>query len=159
MLNLALGKDEHRVIIREIQYHPVHGTILHIDFMEVKKGQKLTMTIPVQFEGNPHGVKEGGMLDKIRQEVEISVLPKDIPNFIPINVDNLELGDSLRVKDLEVENFEILTEADSILCRVEIPRAPVEEETEEAEEEFEEEAAEPEVITAREKDESEESKE
>ena len=158
MVNLALGEDKHQVIIRDIQFHPVEGTVLHVDFLEVKKGQKLTMTIPVQFEGNPAGVKEGGILDKIRHEVEISVLPKDIPDFIIVNIENLAMGDSLRVKDLDALNFEILTEPDSVLCRVETPRAEVEPEAE-AEDEFEEETAEPEVITARDKEESDESKE
>lgn len=158
MLNLSLGKEKHSVVIREIQYHPVDGRVLHVDFLEIKKGQKLTMTIPVQLEGIPNGVKEGGILDVIKHEVEIEVLPKDIPDFILANIEHLQLGDVLRVKDLAVENFEIITEEDSMLCRVEIPRAVEEEETE-AEEEFEEEAAEPEVITARDKKEDEESKE
>ena len=158
MMNLTLGEENHQVIIREVQYHPVNDTILHVDFMEVKKGQKLTMTIPVQFEGEPRGVKEGGILDKIRHEIEISVLPKDIRDYIIANIEDLGMGDALRVKDLEAEDYEILTDPEEVLCRVEIPRAAVEEEVE-AEEEFEEESAEPEVITARDKEESEESKE
>ena len=152
MLNLSYGKKKHSVVIREIQYHPVSGDILHVDFMEVKKGQKLTMTIPVKLEGTPQGVKEGGMLDVIKHEVEIEVLPKDIPDFISVNIEHMAMGDVLRVKDLAADSFDIVTEEDTMLCRVEIPRAPDEEKVE-AEEEFDEESAEPEVITARDKEE------
>ena len=152
MLNLSYGKKKHSVVIREIQYHPVSGDILHVDFMEVKKGQKLTMTIPVKLEGSPQGVKEGGMLDVIKHEVEIEVLPKDIPDFISVNIEHMAMGDVLRVKDLAADSFDIVTEEDTMLCRVEIPRAPDEEKVE-AEEEFDEESAEPEVITARDKEE------
>ena len=155
ILNLAKDSEKHRVIVREIQRHPVKGTIIHVDFLQVKKGQKLTLSVPLKFEGRPLGVQEGGMLDEVRNEVEIEVLPKDIPNFIEINIDNLEIGDSIRVKDIEAENFTILTDEDSVLCRCEVPRGLVEEEAVEGEEEEEldEEMAEPEVITAKDKDE------
>lgn len=154
ILNLSMGSEKHRVIVREIQRHPVKDTIIHVDFMQVKKGQKLTLSVPLKFEGKPIGVKEGGMLDEVRNEVEIQVLPKDIPNFIEINIENLAVGDSIRVKDIETENFEVLTDADSVICRCEIPRGLVEEEAVEGEEEeMDEEMAEPEVITAKDKDE------
>ena len=155
LINISLSGKTHRVIVRDVQYHPVSSNYLHIDFMEVKKGQKLTMAIPVTFEGTAEGVKEGGMLDVIRHEVNISVLPKDIPNEIVVNVENLVLGDTIRVEDLNAENFEILDEARDVLCRVEIPRGPAEDEEEEEEEEIDEEMAEPEVITARDTEESE----
>jgi len=153
LLNLTKESEKHRVIVREIQRHPVKDTIIHVDFLKVKKGQKLTLSVPLKFEGRPLGVLEGGMLDEVRNEVEIEVLPKDIPNFIEINIDNLTIGDSLRVKDIVSENFTILTDEDSVICRCEVPRGMVEEEAVEGEEEeLDEEMAEPEVITAKDKD-------
>ena len=153
LLNLTKESEKHRVIVREIQRHPVKDTIIHVDFLKVRKGQKLTLSVPLKFEGRPLGVLEGGMLDEVRNEVEIEVLPKDIPNFIEINIDNLTIGDSLRVKDIVLENFTVLTDEDSVLCRCEIPRGMVEEEAVEGEEEeLDEEMAEPEVITAKDKD-------
>lgn len=151
LINVDLSGKKHRVVVRDVQYHPVSSDVIHIDFMEVKKGSKLSMAIPVSFEGKPKGVKEGGILDIIRHEVEIEVLPKDIPNEITINIDNLEIGDSVRVEDLKADKFELLDDPDTILCRVEAPRA-IEEEAP-SEEEEEEEMAEPEVITARDSEE------
>ncbi len=156
LMTITLDGEKHRVIVRDIQYHPVSSDIIHIDFMEVKKGTKLTMTVPLTFIGKPEGVQEGGMLDEIRHEVTISVLPKDIPNEIVVNVESLMLGDSIRLEDIEEVNFEFMDEPNTVLCRVEIPRAPVEEEEAEEEELEDEEMAEPEVITARDKEESEE---
>lgn len=156
LMSISLEGKTHSVIVRDIQYHPVSSNILHIDFMEVKKGTKLTMTIPVAFIGKPEGLNFGGILDEIKHEVTISVLPKDIPDEIVLNVEKLNLGDSLRVEDIEEVNFELMDDPKTVLCRVEIPRAVVEEEEAEEEEITDEESAEPEVITARDKEGSEE---
>ena len=154
VINLSLGGDVHRVIVRDVQVHPVNGSILHIDFMEVKKGQKIVMSVPVRFEGTPEGVKLGGMLDIVKHEISISVLPKDIPGEIVANIDALDIGDAIRVSDLASDSIELMDEPNDVLCRVAMPRGP---EEEEVEEELEgEEMAEPEVITARDKEESEE---
>lgn len=154
VINLSLGGDVHRVIVRDVQVHPVNGSVQHIDFMEVKKGQKIVMSVPVRFEGTPEGVKLGGMLDIVKHEISISVLPKDIPGEIVANIDALDIGDAIRVSDLASDSIELMDEPNDVLCRVAMPRGP---EEEEVEEELEgEEMAEPEVITARDKEESEE---
>ena len=155
VIDLSLNGDVHRVIVRDVQYHPVNGNVLHVDFMEVKKGQKIVMSVPVRFEGKPKGVKEGGMLDIVKHEVSISVLPKDIPGEIVVNIDDMAAGDAIRVEDLPIDNIELLDEPNDVLCRVAIPRGPEEEGAEEEELEGEE-MAEPEVITARDKEDSDE---
>ncbi len=155
VIDLSLSGDVHQVIVRDVQVHPVNGSVLHIDFMEVKKGQKIVMSVPVRFEGTPNGVKEGGMLDIVRHEVSISVLPKDIPGEIVVNIEDMAIGDAVRVGDLPTDTIELLDELNDVLCRVAIPRAAEEEETE-AEELEGEEMAEPEVITARDKEDSDE---
>ncbi len=156
LINLSLEGKNHRVVVRDIQYHPVKDSITHIDFLEVKKGTKISMSVPITFEGEPLGIKEGGILDKIKHELTISVLPKDIPDEIVVNIENLEIGDSIRVEDVEIGNFEISDDPNDVLCRVAHPKAEVVVEAEEGEEEEEEEMAEPEVITARDKEEPEE---
>jgi len=155
LINLTLDGNNHRVIVRDIQHHPVKGQITHVDFLEVKKGNKISMSIPITFEGESVGVREGGILDKIKQELTISVLPKDIPDEIVVNIENLEIGDTIRVENIEAGSFEISDDLNDVLCRVAHPKAEVVVEPEEGEEE-EEEMAEPEVITARDKEESEE---
>ncbi len=155
VIDLSLSGDVHRVIVRDVQVHPVNGSVLHVDFMEVKKGQKIVMSVPVRFEGTPKGVKLGGMLDIVKHEISISVLPKDIPGEIVVNIDELDIGEAIRVSDLAADDIELMDELNDVLCRVAVPRGPEEEETEEDELEGDE-TAEPEVITARDKEESDE---
>lgn len=149
IIELSFDGNKHQTIVREVQRHPVNGNILHVDFLEVKKGHKVTLSVNLHFEGKAKGEKEGGNFQTVKNEVEINVFPKDIPDFINIDISNLGLGENIRVKDIEHENFEILDDPEDVLCRVQEPRA-----VEEVEEELEEEeAAEPEVITARESEE------
>ncbi len=151
-VHIELDSKKHQVILREVQRHPVNETVLHVDFMQVKKGHKITMTVPVHFEGVPVGLKQGGVMDEVKRELEIAVLPKDIPEHIVANIENLGIGDAVRVKDLQVENFEILDDPEDVLCRIEAPRVITTEGPEAEEITAEEEAAEPEVITAKEKE-------
>lgn len=157
IINLNLQGKDQRVIIREIQYHPVRGNVLHVDFMGVKKGQRITLAVDIHYVGKTLGEQEGGIFSTVKQEVNVSVLPKDVPDFIEVDISGLEMGGALRVKDVQLENVEFLDDLEDVICRVELPR--VQEEVVEADIEEEEEEAEPEVITAREKTEEEEKKE
>ena len=158
VITLKIGGKDQDAIIREIQYHPVKGQIIHVDFLTLQKGHKVEMTVPLHFEGDPKGVKLGGNFSILKHEINISVLPKNIPDFINVDVSDLDIGDSIRIKDIVAENVEFLDGEEEYVCHVVAPKAVVEEEPAEGEEELletEEESAEPEVITAR-KDESEE---
>lgn len=154
IINLKVAGKDQQTVIKEIQYHPVTGNYLHVDFMRIAKGHELKIAVPINFEGKPAGIEAGGVMSTYKNELTINVLPKNIPDSLPIDVSALEIGDSLRVKDLKVENMQILDDPEDILCVVAAVRTAAEEEAEEeelAEEDVEE--AEPEVITARKKDE------
>jgi len=152
LITLKLNGSEQRAVVREVQRHPVTSKILHVDFMVVRKGHKINMVVPVLLEGTPKGIKEGGRLYELTTDLNINVLPKDIPDEIVINIDDLSLGDTIRVKDIQLEGVEFLDDPDEVICRIEMPKIVEEEEAEETELEGEEETAEPEVITAREKE-------
>ncbi len=159
VISLKFDNMSQDVIIREVQHHPVKESIIHVDFFTLKKGHKVEMTIPVQFIGSAVGVKTGGNFSILKHEVSISVFPKDIPDFVEVNIDDLDIGDSIRVRDLVIENVEFLDGENESVCHVVAPKA-VEEVIPEGEEDEildtdEEESTEPEVITAR-KDDSEE---
>ncbi len=144
VVNLSIDGKSHRCIVRDVQYHPVTGRILHVDFMGIKANQAIEMEVPVVFEGKPAGVKNGGIFDEIKHAVDILVMPKNIPDVIRVNVDNLEIGDALRLKDLKTDAYEILGDPEDVICRVEAPHGVEEPAAGELEEE---EAAEPEVIS------------
>jgi large subunit ribosomal protein L25 len=139
-----------RTVVKEIQYHPVKGSMIHVDLIRVKAGQELTVSVPLKFVGNAVGVKMGGIFQEIRAELEITCLPKYLPDELEIDITNLEIGDSIHIRDLNFEHITIHAEPDLTICSIVVPKK-VEELLPEAEEEEgeEEEAAEPEVISSK----------
>ena len=149
IIDLDVDGSPVRVLIRELQRHPVERNIMHVDFYEIHEGETVTVTVPIHLEGIPDGVRNaGGTLDQVLREVQIAVLPRNIPERVELDVDALTIGQSLHVSDLVIENAKILTDTGMTICVVIPPR--VEEEPEPAEGEVEEEeeegAAEPELI-------------
>ncbi|MGD9487102.1 MAG: 50S ribosomal protein L25 [Calditrichaceae bacterium] len=149
IIKLEVAGKEKQAVIKEIQYHPVTGKVLHVDFLRVAAGHVLKVTVPLHFEGEAPGIKAGGNFNIVKHELDIEVLPKNMPDYIKVDISALEIGDSIRVKDIKVENMEVFDDLEDMVCVV---AAPKEIEVEEEEEEIEEESAEPEVITARAKD-------
>ncbi|MEJ2049464.1 MAG: 50S ribosomal protein L25 [Calditrichota bacterium] len=141
-------KEKVQCVLKDLQIDPVKETLVHADFQGVKLGEKLTLDIPIVLKGTAAGVKAGGILEFITREVEIECFPNDIPDNLEIDVTGLEIGDSVRIKDLKFDKIRILDDEDDTILIVE--HAKVVQELEEAEvEEGEEEVQEPEVITAR----------
>jgi large subunit ribosomal protein L25 len=162
VIKLVNDGKEQRCVIKEIQYHPVKGDVIHVDLQRIKAGQEIQLSVPIKFIGEAPGVKMGGVFQTIRSELDISTLPKFLPNEIEVDISKLEIGDSLHISDLDLEHITIHHEPESSLCSVVMPKKveePVEEEEEGEEfETEEEESAEPEVISSKSKDEDEEQK-
>jgi len=145
LVELKLGGKSVKTLIREVQRHPTRQQVLHVDFLEVHAGEKLTVRAPIRLLGSPEGVRnQGGVLDQILRDIEIRVLPRHMPEAIEIDVDSLAVGHSLHVRDLEIPNAEILEDPDQTICTVVPPR--VEAEAVVVAEEEEEGALEPELI-------------
>src|SRR5919108_2408158 len=128
------GRPAVKALIREIQRDSVRpGEILHLDLYEVRADEKVTLMVPIHLIGVPDGVRNfGGVLDHSLRELEIEVLPVDIPEHVELDVTALTIGHSLFVRDLRVEKAEILNDPDTPVCTVVAPRAeeapaPVEE--------------------------------
>jgi len=104
-LNLAFddGKKEGKVaVIRDLQVHPVKNSLIHADFFELSMDEKMTSLVPVILSGKCEGVELGGTLQPIRRELEVSCLPKDLPNSIEIDVTKLGLGQSIHIDDVQL---------------------------------------------------------
>jgi len=140
IIKLGSGKRKN-VVIKEIQYDPVTGEPIHIDFMHIHKGEKLKVSISLILDGTPVGVKEGGILEQWVREVEIECLPKDIPDELRIDIGKLRIGESLHIKDLSVgEGVKILLPLEEAFVSIMPPRREEERvvvEKEEVEEEVE----------------------
>lgn len=156
LVDLTLGGSSRSVLIREIQRHPYKPVVLHVDFFAIKAGEKIKVSVPVHVTGTAVGVKNsGGVLQQALHEVEIEVLPSEIPEQFEIDVSELEIGDSLHISDLDTMGFETAEASERTIVTVQPPRI-LEEETEEEEGLEDLEGLEPEVISARGEDEEEE---
>lgn len=124
LIELTVDGKKARTLIREIQRHPIRPDIIHVDFYEIKADEKVTLKVPVHLVGTPDGVRNaGGVLDQVTREVEIEVLPENIPDRVELDVSALKIGDSLHVSALSIPNAVILTGADLTIATVVPPRA------------------------------------
>ena len=149
IIDLDVDGSPVKVLIRQLQRHPVERHIMHLDFYEIHEGETVTVTVPIHVVGSPDGVRNaGGTLDQVLREVQIAVLPRNIPEWVELDVDALTIGQSLHVSDLVIENAKILTDTGMTICVVIAPRVEEEPVAAEGEVEVEEEegAAEPELI-------------
>lgn len=118
----GLDRGECKAIIREVQYHPVRRNVLHVDFQEISMTKKVHVSIPVEIVGEAVGVKtKGGVLELLHREVEVRCLPADIPESIRIGVTDLDIGNSLQVKDLTFEAGEIIDEPETTVVTIVAP--------------------------------------
>jgi len=135
--------EEYDAIVHDIHFHPVSEIILHMDFLILEEKKPVKMDIPVRLEGTSPGVTKGGTLIHKRRNLKIKALPKNMPEYIEVDVSELDFGRSFKVGDLKTENFKILDTPIASMAVVETPRALViSEEEEELGEELEEIAAE-----------------
>lgn len=131
-------------VIRDVQWDPVYGKPVHVDFMGVKLTEKVHVTLPVHLAGTPVGVKqEGGILQHIIREIDIECLPLDIPEHFEVDVSDLDIGGAIRIEDLKIDKVTILNDPLQSIVTVR-PPAVIEETT--AEEEVLDEGGEPEVV-------------
>lgn len=131
------GKEKAEVIVKDFQLHPIKRNIMHVDFFEIEKGKLLRTEIPIKIEGTSTGVKKGGILEVFMRDLEIECLPKDIPDSITIDITELEVGDSVHVKNLKVDDkITIISNSEQVVVTIGTPtviKVPVEEEVVEEE--------------------------
>jgi large subunit ribosomal protein L25 len=150
-----VGEDgeESTVIIKDYQKDVIKQNLLHVDFQFISMDEKITVSVPMRLEGEAVGVHDGGVLQQLLREIDIDVLPSEIPEEITIDISELEVGESLSVADLELpEAIDLVTDSDEVIVTVVTPTELVEEDEEEEEEEF----LEPEVIGEEDEEEGEE---
>jgi large subunit ribosomal protein L25 len=125
LFDLELGGTRRKVILKEYQLEPIKNRLLHADFYEVALDKPIEVKVHLELHGTPVGVKvEGGILDFVTRELEVSCLPMDIPAKIELDVSHLELGKHLRVSDIKVsDKIKVLTEPGVVVAHVVAPRA------------------------------------
>ena len=122
-INLDIDGESFDCIIQEVQFHPVTDRIVHIDLLQVIPGKPVRVDLPLRTTGTAVGVIAGGRLSMLFRRVPVRGLADDLPEVITIDVSNLQIGDNLRVKDLEVPNCTVLLNDSTLLAAVKRTRA------------------------------------
>lgn len=108
LVNLDIDGTVYPSIIQDSQFHPVEEKLLHVDFLRTSEDKPIKIEIPVKTEGFAKGIRKGGKLKLNLRTLKVKALPKDLPDTININVDDLDLGQSIKVGALQRENLEFL---------------------------------------------------
>jgi large subunit ribosomal protein L25 len=125
LINLKLDGGESRVMVRDYQLDPITHKLLHADFYALAMDKAITVSVPIVVKGEPVGVKQqGGLLDFVTREIQVQCLPTDIPEHIDVDVSELALHQSVRVKDLaESPKWKAMTDGETMLVHVVMPKA------------------------------------
>jgi len=108
LADVTVGGTTYRTILKDLQFHKVTDQLLHVDLLELVENKKVIATLPIKFIGAPAGVKAGGKLVTKIKSLKIKALPKDLKEFINLDISALELNGNIRVEDVVAENMEIL---------------------------------------------------
>lgn len=114
----------YRAIIKDIQWNPVTDEIIHLDFLQLVDSHPVKLEVPIRFEGVAPGMRAGGKLLQLMRRVKIKTTPENMVTELSVNISSLELGQSIRVRDIKaIEGVEIMSPASAPLGIIEVPRA------------------------------------
>ncbi len=122
-VRINLDGQNHEAILQDIQFHPVSDAILHADFMTVDANKKVIMEVPIRVVGNSPGVRGGGKLITKITRLRVKGLIADMPDFIDVTIDGLEIGQSAKVRQISIDKLEILDAQENAIVSVKTTRA------------------------------------
>ena len=122
-VDLNIEGTHYRAILQDAQFHPVNEMLLHVDFLQLQDDKPVKMDIPVKFVGTSPGVIAGGKLSVKLRALKVKALPVNLPDYVEVDISDLELGRSIKVAKVTAQNYEILTNPNAPIATVTIPRA------------------------------------
>ena len=144
------GAGDLSVLVKDVQRHPVSGTVVHVDMLKIIAGQAIQVDILIELVGEAAGVKEGGVLDQAMHSISVECLPRNLVEAIEVDVSDVNIGDAIHVSDLNLgDTFKTTLDDDAIVATVAEPRVEVEEDEDAVEGDV---ATEPEVISEKKAD-------
>ncbi|MGM9804468.1 MAG: 50S ribosomal protein L25 [Muribaculaceae bacterium] len=123
VVELTVNGEQKKAVLKDIQFHPVTDEILHIDFLEVNDTKPVVMEVPVTLEGHAEGVKAGGKLTLSMKKLKVKAVYSAIPERIVVNIDHIQLGQSLKVGALHYDGIELINSKNAVVCAVQLTRA------------------------------------
>jgi large subunit ribosomal protein L25 len=123
LVKLDVDGAIYKASLQEVQFHPVNDVIIHADFLQVTDDKPIIINIPVRITGNSPGVRQGGKLQQRLKKLKVKALPANLPDFVEVNIDSLEMGKSIRVNEVTAKNIQILDEGSNPVVSVVATRA------------------------------------
>ena len=123
LIDLDLDGTVYKAIMQDIQWHPVEELVLHVDFLEIKDDKPVKINIPVKIEGFAKGLRKGGKLNSTLRRLSVRALAENLPDTINIDVTKLDIGQSIKVADLNIPGIELLDPKSNVIVGVGITRA------------------------------------
>jgi large subunit ribosomal protein L25 len=123
MVDLNVEGKHYKAVLQDAQFHPVNESILHADFLELNESKELKMEIPIRMVGTSIGVIKGGKIAIKMRKLKVQALPANMPEFVDVQISDLDLGKSVKVSSIATDNFKILNPKSNPVVTVVIPRA------------------------------------
>lgn len=120
--NITVEGQSYKGVMKEIQFHPVTDAVNHVDFFEVKEDKKVKIALPIKVVGNSAGVRAGGRLAVNVRKLQVEALPKDLPDFIEIDITNMGIGDKLRISEMKLNGVTFLDAGNVVVAAVTVTR-------------------------------------
>lgn len=130
--NITIDGTAYKGVMKEVQFHPVTDDLHHVDFFEVKEDKAVKISLPIKIVGNSVGVRSGGRLAVNVRKLHVEALPKDLPDFIEIDISNMNIGDKLRISEMKLKGVTFLDAANVVVAAVTVTRNTKSAETEAA---------------------------
>ncbi len=121
-VELDIDGERFTSVLQEIQFHPLSEEIIHADFVRISDDKPIKIQLPINFTGNSTGVRAGGKLIKKLRNLKVKGIPAELPDFIEVDITELDLGKSIKVSEISAGNLEILNSPNNPVATVEIPR-------------------------------------
>ncbi|WP_162052024.1 50S ribosomal protein L25/general stress protein Ctc [Pontibacter pamirensis] len=122
-VDLNIEGTHYRSVLQDAQFHPVNEMLLHVDFLQLQDDKPVKIEIPVKFVGTSPGVIAGGKLVTNLRKMKVKALPANLPDYVEVNISDLELGKSIKVARVKPDNYEILNNPSAPIATVTVPRA------------------------------------
>jgi large subunit ribosomal protein L25 len=122
-VEITLGAQKIKAVIKELQFHPLTDVLLHVDFLQLFDDKQILMEIPVKLTGTSPGVKMGGKLVQKLRKLRVKALPKDMPQSVEVSIAKLEVGNLFRVRDLVKGDYTVTNTPEDTIVSVGMSRA------------------------------------
>ncbi len=123
MIELTIDGKVVKAILQDVQYHPTTDLVLHADFLQIVEGKAIKVAVPVTATGTAPGVIKGGKLVMAMRKVRVEGSEENIPDSISLDISNLEIGQGIKIKEIEMENVRFLDVPDNVVVAVRTTRA------------------------------------